>query len=127
MRRTCISHTFFIIDHFCGQSKIRNFYHFVLQQNIGGFDVSMKIALWGVIMASLNDLLRKNQYFFVVDVKKMLPDVLLKVLLTVFKKEIEVIFGLLNIEHLNDVWVFETSKSLVLFLNSLYKILKVKL
>ena len=127
MRRTCISHTFFIIDHFCGQSKIRNFYHFVLQQNIGGFDVSMKIALWGVIVTSLNDLLRKNHYFFIVDVKKMLPDVLLKVLLTVFKKEIEIIFGLLNIEHLNDVWVFETSKSLVLFLNSLYKILKVKL
>jgi hypothetical protein len=52
----------------------------------------------------------------------MLPDVFLKILLAVFKKQIEIVVSLFNVKKLNNIGMLKILKSFVLILNSFNKI-----
>jgi len=69
-------------------------------------------------------LLTKADYFFLSAIEKVVSDVLLQILFTVFEKKVEVVGGLFDIEKLYNVRMLKVLQSLVLLLDSLDKIAK---
>jgi hypothetical protein len=127
LRRPSKGYTLLNINNLRSQSKIRNLNLFILDEYIGRFNIPMQKTFGREIMASRHNLLGKVIYFLFITLELVFLDVLFEIFLAVFKEEIEIVCGFLDIEEVNDVTVLQILQSFVLVLHSLDEVGQLRL
>ena len=105
MRGACECDTFLDIVDLSGKSEISNFDGFVLDENVGRFDVPVEKVLAGEISTGGDDLSGEGDDFLWFSVEEVISDVLFEILFAELEEEIEIIASLLDIEKLDNIGV----------------------